>query len=230
LADPPIVRLRWEQTFRIVPSRYPPIPLFERVADPADWDRLAALAIRTDPRLRDEWGEISLVPPARRVAGPGASHAMAPFTHLNPNGSRFSDGQFGVYYASNQQEGAIAETVHHMAAFYRATSDPPHREDMRVLIGQIDADLHDIRTGADWEACHAPEDYSESRALARTLRAAGSNGIVYRSVRRAGAENFGAFWPDVVSCPIEASYLQYDWDGSRIGRYFDFSRDLWVAL
>jgi hypothetical protein len=230
LANPTISRVRWARTFRVIPSRYPPIDLFERVADPADWERLAALEGLTNSRLRDELGEINLVPPERRVSGPGASYVMAAFTHLNSRGSRFSDGRFGIYYASNEQDGAIAETVHHMAKFYGETSDPPHREDMRVLVGQIDANLHDIRVGQQWDVCHAPDDYTASRALARSLRDGGSNGIVYRSVRRSGAENFGAFWPDVVSCPVQGAHLQYEWDGNRITRYFDYSSGKWIVM
>ncbi len=36
---------------------------------------------------------------------------MAPFTHLNPKGSRFSDGSYGVYYAAKRLSTAIAETA-----------------------------------------------------------------------------------------------------------------------
>jgi hypothetical protein len=226
---PPLRRLTWHRSFRIIPSRYPPIHLFERIADPADWEDLAALEMLTNSRVRDEIGEITLVPVDRRVSGPGASWVMAAFTHPNPRGSRFSDGSFGVYYAGNSQEVAIAETVHHMGKFYAATSDPPHREDMRVLVGAIDAMLHDIRSGSQWQRAHDPDDYSTSQALAKSLRG-GSNGIAYNSVRYRGGENFAAFWPDVVKLPIQGPHLQYDWDGSKIGRYYDYSLDTWFDL
>src|SRR5688572_25733821 len=42
---------------RIVASRMPTIHLFERVADPADWDALYELESRTNPRLRNEAGD-----------------------------------------------------------------------------------------------------------------------------------------------------------------------------
>lgn len=32
----------------------------------------------------------------------GYSYATAPFTHINPAGSRFSDGSFGVLYVAEQ--------------------------------------------------------------------------------------------------------------------------------
>ncbi|MFX8668676.1 RES domain-containing protein, partial [Acinetobacter baumannii] len=78
------------------------IHLFERVADPADWDALYWIESLTHPRIRDEVGDIELVPREDRVFGPGATVIMAPFTHLDPAGSRFADGTFGAFYAAAQ--------------------------------------------------------------------------------------------------------------------------------
>jgi len=95
-------RIDWPFAWRIIASRYPPIALFERLtADAAVWDALIALEQLTNPRVRDEIGEIALVAPDQRVSGPGAGYVMASFTHLNPKGSRFSDGTYGVYYAAS---------------------------------------------------------------------------------------------------------------------------------
>ena len=92
----PSCRVQWSHAWRVIASRYPPIRLFERLTpDPAVWDALIALEQLTNPRVRDEVGEIALVSPDERVSGPGASYVMAAFTHVNPNGSRFSDGSFG---------------------------------------------------------------------------------------------------------------------------------------
>ena len=148
IEEPPVRRVRWPEAHRIVPSRYPPVQLFERLSgDPAEWETLAEIESLTNPRIRDEIGEIHLVPVEDRVSGPGASWVMAPFTHVNPNGSRFSDGSYGVYYAARELPTAIAETVFHMGRFYAATADPPHAEDMRVLTGRIGTTFHDIRGG-----------------------------------------------------------------------------------
>jgi hypothetical protein len=156
---------------------------------------------------------------------------MAPFTNVNPRGSRFSDGSYGVYYAARELPTAIAETVFHMGRFYAATADPPHAEDMRVLTGRIGATFHDIRGDHEqWVPLLDPDSYVASRAFGRRLRAEGSNGIVYPSVRRAGGQCVGAFRPKAVGLPIQGRHLQYHWDGSRIGRYFDYAEDRWVTL
>lgn len=226
-------RVRWAQAWRIIASRYPPIDLFERLtADPAVWDALIELEALTNPRVRDEVGDITLVPPGDRIGGPGASMVMAAFTHVNPNGSRFSDGSYGVYYAARELETAIAETIHHFEAFARAAHDPPRTEDMRVLLGSVDVDLIDV--DAEPEPLRTqlldPNSYAASRPYAAAHRAAGEAGLVYPSVRRHGGECVAAFRPRTVSVPVQERHLQYRWDGVRVDRYFDYSTDTWSAL
>ena len=134
-----LTRVRWREAWRIIASRYPPIALFERVSDnPAVWDVLIELEQATNPRVRDEAGEIALVPPERRVTGPNASWVMAPFTHINRHGSRFSDGSYGVYYAARSLQTAIKETGYHFARFASDSNDPPRREDMRDVRKVLD--------------------------------------------------------------------------------------------
>lgn len=230
--DIKISHVRWPQAWRIIASRYPPIALFERVSDnPAVWDVLIELEQATNPRVRDETGEIILVPADRRVAGAGASWVMAPFTHVNPQGSRFSNGSYGVYYAASSLRTAIYETGYHFARFAADAQDPPRREDMRVLLGTIDVDLHDVASleEATRKQLLSPGSYSDSRPFAFELREAGSNGLIYPSVRDEAGICVAAFWPDVIGIPMQERHLQYEWDGKRFSRYFDYSLETWVS-
>jgi len=223
----------WPQAWRIIASRYPPIALFERLTlDPAVWEALIALEQLTNPRVRDELGDIAMVAPADRVAGPGASWVMAAFTHLNPKGSRFSDGAYGVYYAAAELETAIAETVFHFEAFARDSNDPPRMEDMRVLLGAANAELEDVGALAEPQRSQVldPASYAHSQPFARGLRDADASGVVYPSVRRAGGACLGAFKPTAVGLPRQERHLKYRWDGARMDRYFDYSTDTWIEL
>jgi len=229
----PTSRVEWPKAWRIVASRYPPIHLFERLtADPAIWEALIALEQLTNPRVRDEVGDIALVPPDERVAGPGASYVMAPFTHLNPKGSRFSDGSFGVYYAASELETAIAETIHHFEIFARDSGDPLRMEDMRVLVGAIDQDFEDVDALPKSRRTRILDrhSYVEAQAYGRKLRETGALGVTYPSVRRAGGKCVGAFKPRAVALPRQERHLKYRWDGSRVDRYFDYRRDVWISL
>lgn len=225
-------RVDWPQAWRIVASRYPPIDLFERLTDnPAVWDALIALEQLTNPRLRDEVGDIALVPPDERVSGPGAGYVMASFTHVNPNGSRFGDGAFGVYYAAAALRTAIAETVFHFEAYARDSADPPREADMRVLVGSIDADFADVAAlDAERRArVLASDSYAASRAFADEVRAAGLNGVTYPSVRDPGGDCVAAFRPRAVGLPRQERHLRYRWNGARVDRYFDYAQDAWIS-
>jgi hypothetical protein len=225
-------RVRWQSTFRLIPSRYPSINLFERISRPEDWDALIELESLTNPRLREGVGVISLVPKTRRVSGPGASIVMAPFTHASPHRkTRFSDGTYGVYYAARLFQTALREVAFHMGRFYAATNASALQASFRTYKGKIDKVMHDI-TGPRWTHLLRPEpdEYAKPQAFARALRLANSNGIVYPSVRHAGGECIAAFWPDVVSIPIQTKHIELKWDGSRVTDWFDFETEQWSKL
>ncbi len=218
----PLRRIVWQPCWRIVPSRFPPIDLFERIADPADWDALIALESLTNDRIRDVVGDIALVPVAERVSGPGASVIMAAFTHPNPDGSRFSDGSFGVFYAGAELATAIAETKHHRARFMRATSQPRMELDMRVYAVDLDDALHDIsELQVSLPRVYHTDDYAGGQALGTRLRAEGSSGIVYASVRHAGGACAAVFRPRCLSNPRQERHLCYVWNGQTIATVYE---------
>ncbi|MEO0499164.1 MAG: RES family NAD+ phosphorylase [Pseudomonadota bacterium] len=225
---PPLADVNWPQSYRIIASRYPPIALFEDVtADPAALDALIALEQLTNPRVRDEIGNIALVPPEDRVTGPGASWVMAAFTHVNSAGSRFSDGTYGVYYAGQTLDIAIRETAWHFARIACASDDGPRREDMRVLVSSVDCTLHDV-TPDDRDVLD-PDDYSAGQALGRSIRAVDGPGVHYPSVRAEGS-CVGIFRAPLVPVPMQERHLQFAYDGARVSRYFDYETDLWFGL
>ena len=98
--------------YRIIPSRNPRICLFERVFSPQDWDEFYAVESLTNPRLRDEVGDIHLVPPEDRLYGDGASWIMAALTHppADGRGGRFNR-DFGVCYCAADEAVAIGESL-----------------------------------------------------------------------------------------------------------------------
>lgn len=219
--QPPLKRVRWSQAWRIVPSRFPPVGVFDRIADPADLEAVFAIEAMTDPRLRDELGALQMVPPGRRISGPGSTPVMAAFTHLNPEGSRFSDGSWGVFYAAHGMATAVEETVFHRQQFLAATAEPACDISMRCYRTSIHGQLHDLRGG--WVAEHDPDSYAVSIALARRLRMAGSDGIVYDSVRHAGGECVALFYPDCAAPCVQTEHLIYRWDGQRIAQVLKVS-------
>lgn len=207
-------QIEWRPSYRIVSSRFPPVGVFDAIADAADLDALYALEGMTNPRLREQLGRIDLVPPARRIAGPGTTPVMAAFAHFNPQGSRFSPGSYGVYYAARERDTAVSETVFHRQRFLSQTAEPPCALQMRCYLADIAGNLHDIRGG--WPEVHDPDSYVASQRFAVQLRDAGSDGIAFDSVRHAGGQCVAAFYPDLVAPARQGEHLYYHWDGARI--------------
>ena len=225
--DFPAVRLKWNPAFRVIPSRYPAVGLFDRVAHPEDFDALYALEALTNDRIRDEIGDISLVPEDERLFGPGSTSIMAAFTHPNPQGSRFSDGTYGVFYCARKRETAIAETRHHSTRFMLATHEAPMRLQMRLYSVDVRGQAIDLRKPALTDPrIVSSDDYSHTQALGRRFRAQGAQGIVYPSVRHAGGQCLAALRTGMVRNCLHAAYLEYLWNGSEIEAVFELNRVL----
>lgn len=225
----PIRKVTWPRTCRIIRSIYPPIDLFEDIADPADWEAIGSAEAKTNPRIQPDFGNLALVPVKRRVVGPGASYVMAPFVHVSTDRpGRFTDGRYGVYSAGGNDEVAIREVAYHHARAMAATDQAlGWTSQFRMLIGTLDARLHDV---SDIPAVLLPEDYSESQRLGRALRDAGSDGIVYPSVRSPTGSCVGLFWPDIPTIPVHGTHYDFHWDGARVDQVRDCSTKAIYAL
>jgi len=198
------------------------VGLFDTVSEPADLDAVFAIEMLTNDRLRDEVGEIQLVAPTDRIVGPGATLIMAAFTHRNPLGSRFSNGDYGVYYCADSREAALAEVTYHKTLFLQQTDEPPMDVDMRLITANVESDLHDllaVRSSA--AALYSPDSYAASQPFGARLREMGSAGVVYESVRYAGGACVGAFLPRVLSKAVSAGHLALHWDGKAITYWFE---------
>ena len=220
----PISSISWHGAVRIIRSVFPPIDLFEDIADPADWPLIISAEQKTNPRLMETIGNIDLVPKERRIAGQGASYLMAPFTHVSTDRpSRFSNGTFGVLYAGSRFEVALFETLHHHARFMARTQEPAGwTSQFREIVLDASAQLHDLRDrNAALGDVFLPDDYSAGQALGSQLRAAGSEGVVYPSVRYPDGECVGLFYPDRAANPIQGRHLDYHWNGTTVDLYRD---------
>ncbi|MDP2565863.1 RES family NAD+ phosphorylase [Pseudoalteromonas marina] len=172
-----------------------------------------AIESMTNDRLRDQAGDLALVPAEERISGVGSTPIMAAFTHIAAS-TRFTDGlEYGVYYGAKDLKTAFAETIHHRERFLAATNEPDTEITMRCYIGKVALEVHDIR-GAGFDDMHS-DDYSISQQFAKKMRDNGSNGLLYRSVRDPGGECIAAFKPKTVTIPIQSGHYKYIWSGKK---------------
>ena len=200
-------------TYRLIPSHFPPIALFENLLDPTELEAAYALESLTNDRLQDQAGNIALVAPEDRVSGPGTTAIMAAFTHTGI-ASRFTDGRFGIYYAGLNLETALAESRFSRARFLQATNEPPQILTMRCYTCEVHTQLVDVRTDLQ---VHNPDSFAYAQAIGRQLKAQNEMGVLYQSVRYVGGECIAALRPKALTPPaVQAGHYQFYWDGNSI--------------
>lgn len=200
--------------YRLIPSRFPTITLFESLLDPAELELAYQLESLTNDRVRDLAGDIAHVPAEERMVGPGSSVVMAAFTHTGVP-SRFSSGEYGVFYAALALATAIAESRCGQERFLSSTAEPPFEMTMRSYVTRVALPLLDIRDPAH-DYCHQPDNWPVAQAFGREARAAGENGLWYRSVRDPGGECIAGFRPHAVTPATQARHYRFVWDGTSI--------------
>lgn len=216
-------RLAWKQSVKLVATIFPPVAVFEEVADAADLDALLALRARTNPLLSERIAPALTIPASDRVYGPGAGYVMAPFAYPSPDGTRFGPAalgrdSFGVYYAARDEATAIAEVKHHRVVFLRAMRAPPQDLDFEVLKAPVKGThFYDLRgRKREYPRVYSPTDYSASQRLGVELRGKDADGIAYDSVRREGGECVAVFRPRCVGPCRPVKHLIFRWDGEAI--------------
>ena len=101
---------------------------------------------------------------------------MVAFTHLNPEGSRVSDGTYVMLCPANDVETAITETRHHCERFMRATKQGRMELSTHVYMTDLDGEFHDLPGQQTAQPLVDHNDnYTADQHLARTLRKEGSN-------------------------------------------------------
>ncbi|MDQ2865530.1 MAG: RES family NAD+ phosphorylase [Candidatus Eremiobacteraeota bacterium] len=210
-----VSRLDWRAAYRIVPSLYPVVGIFDDVADPRDLEIVLQLEAATNPRVLDEAGELAMVRAEDRISGAGATPIMAAFTHAMP--SRFSDGSYGVFYAAHDEATAISETAYHRGRFLRDAGLRSEIVQMRVYQARIDGRFDDLRARSLRASLYDPNSYAASQRYGRKLYVQNvADGIVFRSVRRDGGECVAVLRPRRVrSCEV-VRHLEYRFEDYRL--------------
>ncbi|MFS2174576.1 RES family NAD+ phosphorylase [Rhizobium pisi] len=195
-------------SYRLIPSQFPPIGLFETVARAADLEAVMELVGWTNDRLVAD--RIQRLPEKEWVYGtPNASIVMASFLHVAPGGMRFNGPDLGAWYAADDLKTAAAEVGHHLrreaVARWVATMARTYRSYAATLLG----DYLDIRG----EQTLRPDiydgtSYAVSQVLGEQVRSKGRAGILYDSVRLRGGVNVVAHRPRNIRDVVQADHFE----------------------
>ncbi|HTN34843.1 MAG TPA: RES family NAD+ phosphorylase [Marinobacter sp.] len=217
--DLPVISLPKTKGFRLVNSKLPTIDIFNDVASPDEFQDLYDLQALTNPRLNQEAGDLSYITLKEIPWGiPGCHYAAASFTHVAPDGSRFSNGEFGMLYIADTMETALLEVEYHQGRYLANVEDLKFD---RLVFRGLSCTLsgvfmHDATSlPAEHEIYH-PDDYTAARVLGARLRVAKSEGLQYWSVRNPQAICWGLFTPRNVKSIVQAAHYEFIVRGGKI--------------
>ncbi len=195
-------------TWRLIPSRFPPVGMFDSVTTADDLEAVMELEGWTNDRLVAE--RVARLPKEQWVYGvPNSSVVMASFLHVAEAGMRFNGGQLGAWYAGFALNTSVAEVAHHLRreAIFRRL--PEMRIQYRSYTAQLTGDFTDIRNMRTARPeLYATNDYAASQAFGENVRKAGGSGIVYDSLRHQGGTNAAAFHPRNILDVTQAAHYE----------------------
>jgi hypothetical protein len=197
-----------QPTIRLIPSRFPPIGLFDTVATAADLTVAMELAGWTNDRLVAE--RLARLPATEWVFGrPNASVVMAAFLHAAPGGLRFNGPDLGAWYGAAAPSTAAAEVAHHLRREAAATGAPEIRRQYRAYQANLAGDYLDIRgQQAERPDAYDPVDYAAAQVWGEAIRASGGDGVLYDSLRHAGGVNVAAYRPRKVLDVLQTDHFE----------------------
>jgi hypothetical protein len=215
---PPLKRIARQDTHRLISSKYSPHEDSVLTLIANDDEHLKVIFDfdnATNERLLAERQLLPGISAHELVFGvPYASVVNASFTHAHPEGSRFNSPDRGAWYAAFELASSQAEITFHKTV---ALAEIGRFHDVVTYddyLADFNSDFHDLRKSPAHAACLAPDSYIESQKLAEELLAAGSHGVVYPSVRRAGGTCLACFVPALVTNVRKARTYRFTWTGN----------------
>lgn len=204
--------------YRLIPSRFPPIQVFEGLVANDRLEELAAAESRTNPRLLSEER-------LRATIGDN-SHRLqnfnhAPFKYINPEGSTFFPSYRPALEMADTRQTALAIAVARRERFLRRTNEASIGLDMRLLKTPVEGrflDLCDVDPQLPLE---------KKRKIASEL-SDDLAGVIFRPLERPSHRCIAIVRNEGLGYTMQTQHFRFWWDGTRIAAVyaFDDSRNL----
>ena len=194
---------------RLIPSRFPPVPLYERLGSSDVQAAAEACEAKTNPRLH-ELEKLAQEGPA----GSGArtqNWNLAPFAYRNPEGTTFLNPSYKVLELVSGIRPALAVAVLRREAFLGGGAEPPVQIEMRALIHKVRGRFIDL-TGAPFE----PNREKRWETGAQLYLNEGVHGLLYLRSDLGGARALTVFDGKALGTAIQSDHYRFVWDGLAI--------------
>lgn len=215
-ANLPVVEVD-NEFHNLIPSRFPTVKLYERIADGRD-DLFYAVEEMTNPRMREKERLTRGLAPVDQQRPRFTNWNHAPFVYPNPEGSRFFGADRNVIELSEDLQTALAISVGKRQAFLRRTAEPATFLEMRQIVRPVRGRCVDARgwTGMD--------DRARRMDLGKLADDEGHDGILFNPWERPTATGIVVFKPECLGKPLQADHFKYLWNGQRISTLYSFRK------
>ena len=218
--DAPVVR--WSgDAYRLIPSRFPPVNVYEGLIANYRLDDVYAAENLTNPRLRS-LGRLSSGSEGGAASDPKLQNwNLAPFAYGNPDGTLFFDERRPCLEVAGDRQTALAVSVARREAFLTNTSEAATGLDMRMLRHPVDGLFWDLREIGEPAA---GLDRKARRKLGARMPD-GAQGILYRCPERPAGTCIAITTGDVLERSIQTIHFRYVWDGKRVVLLYVFNEE-----
>lgn len=204
--------------YRLIPSRFPPVSVYEGLVANDRLEALTELEALTNPRLRSE-ARLSQPP----VGQASSQHRLqnwnlAPFAYGNPEGSSFFDEQRPCLELAADRQTALAIAVARRERFLERTNEAPIGLDMRMLKTPIEGRFWDLRPmGAHLDR--------EQRLAWGAKIPDGVDGILFLPPERPSATGIVVLDGIKLGRSLQTVHYRFVWNGERISRLYAFDEE-----
>lgn len=213
-----LAQLDQSTTHRLIPTKHSTPSVLASLDLPAQaLIDLSELDAATNERKSAEVGAMPEIGPGELLYGVPEAHIVnAAFSHPSAFGGRFNSPGRGTWYAGAELETSIAEVAFHKRRFLRdARITDRLTFDYLDFLADFSGQFHyldDSERSFCLQPGPIPQCYAASQVLAHALLYAGSNGIVYPSVRRPSGTCIACLRPALVFHPRRGREYQMTLD------------------
>lgn len=214
--------IRWTgDAFRLIPSRFPPVNVYEGLVANDRLEEIVAVENLTNPRLRS-LDRLQKAPTGAGNADPKLQNwNLAPFAYGNPDGSTFFGEDRPCLEIALEQQTALAVSVAKRQSFMEATNEAAIGLDMRMLCTPVSGIFWDLREAA-WSLSDL--DQTKRYELGGQMPA-NAQGILFRPAERPTGTCLAILTGDVLQRSQQTVHFRYVWDGRRVSQLYAFDNE-----
>lgn len=216
-------KVRWRgDGFRLIPSRFPPVSIYEGVVAEDRLEALVAVENLTNPRLQS----------AQRLMGLSLGLSLdsprlqnwnhAPFAYSNPEGSRFFPPERPCLELSDSRQTALAVSVARRETFLARTGEAAIGLDLRMLKTPVDGYFVDLRRVDLTLLSDASPAARKARWKIGDTVPMEADGVLYCAPERPSATCIVVLKAGVLGRSLQTVHYRYAWNGQRITKVYAF--------